>query len=75
MPRKITKDELKAMSLEEAQRRLGNLVYEAAGLIEKLEQVGKAMGNGHHARQKIAQFAQDDLAKRWIHAADQGTTT
>lgn len=60
-----TKEELKEMSLEEAQRQLGNQIYAAAALIEKLEQAGKVSGNGHHARQKIAQFAGEDLAKRW----------
>ena len=59
-------EDLSEMTLERAKSRLSNLVYEAAGLIEKLEQAGKVRGNGHHARQKIAQFAVDDLGSRWI---------
>ena len=62
---KSMSDDLKTISLEDAQHRLGNLVYEAASLVEKLEQAGRVLGNGHHARQKIAQFAKDDLARRW----------
>ena len=64
--RNLTKDELKELTLEEAQSRLDRLVYDATGFIEKLEQAGKVRGNGHHARQKIARFAMDDLAKRWV---------
>ena len=58
--------ELKSMSLERAQTLLSNAVYDAAALIEKLEQAGKARGNGHHARQRIAKLACEDLASRWV---------
>ena len=61
----MSREELEKMTLAEAQRQLSNSVYAAALIVEKLETAGKIAGNGHHARQKIAQFAVDDLAKRW----------
>lgn len=37
---------------------VSSAVYEATALIEKAEQSGIYRGNGHHARQIIARFAQ-----------------
>ena len=54
------------MSLEEASAELSRRVYEAAILFERLEGAGKVFGNGHHAAQKLAAFAVDDLKARWL---------
>ena len=40
-------------------------VLEATKVIEDLEGLGLVNGNGFHARQKIAQFAVEDLKSRW----------
>jgi hypothetical protein len=58
-------NDIKQMSLKDAQVEISNKIYEATRLIEELEYAGKVSGNGHHARQKIAKFATDDLAERW----------
>lgn len=55
----------KTMSLEEAKTQLGNEIYKAAALIEQLEYAGRVDGNGHHMRQKVAEFAKDLLGERW----------
>ncbi|MBW3019682.1 hypothetical protein KY334_00125 [Candidatus Woesearchaeota archaeon] len=55
---------------------IGNIVYlehiirnmskqEVCALFETLEREGKIMGNGHHARQEVADFAQQVLLSRW----------
>ena len=54
------------MDKEEASVSLSNSVYEATALIEKLEHAGKVSGNGHHIRQKIAEYAAQVLRDRWI---------
>ena len=67
----FTDEELAAMPLHEAQSSLGNEIYEAAALVERLECVkakdgGKRIqGNGHHIRQAIAGFASELLEQRW----------
>jgi hypothetical protein len=53
------------MTKEAAVARIGNLVYEATALFERLEGADLVWGNGHHARQKIAAFAQHMIAERW----------
>lgn len=58
------------MSLEEAATNINNIVYQATRLLEQLEQAGKCNGNGHHARQNVAQFAEKELRDRWIKAKD-----
>lgn len=63
--RQFTKNDVESMTLETAQRAIENCVYEATALIEKLEHAGKVRGNGHHARQKIAEEAKDELTRRW----------
>jgi predicted DNA-binding protein (UPF0251 family) len=63
--RHFTDEELDAMTLEDAESYLSTAVYMAAGLIERLEGRKKVWGNGHHARQKIAQAAVEDLRSRW----------
>jgi hypothetical protein len=63
--RAFTKEQLASMDLDTARTHLENAVYEAAALIEKLEYAGKVDGNGHHARQKIAALAGEELASRW----------
>ncbi len=53
------------ISLEEAQRRIANAVYEATDIVERLEGAGLIWGNGHHIRQNLAQMASDTLKERW----------
>jgi L-fucose isomerase-like protein len=62
----LTREEINELSQEEVERRLYNQVYEACKIIETLERLQKVFGNGHHARQKIADFAIQDLRDRWI---------
>lgn len=63
-----TLDDAKAMSLDDAKRAIERNIYEAAALLEKLEQCGKCYGNGHHARQKLATLAAEEIESRWKSA-------
>ncbi len=53
------------MTLDDAVAEIRNAVYAATDLFEKLEWAEKAYGNGHHARQKVSEFAADELRRRW----------
>lgn len=55
---------LKSVTLETAVAEIENAVYEASSLLERLEGVGRLLGNGHHARQKVAAFAAKELKER-----------
>ncbi len=61
-----TTEEVKAMTREDAEAAITNAVYEASQLIETLATCGRCSGNGHHARQKLAELAKQELASRWI---------
>ena len=54
------------MTLEEAIAQLTSAVYQATRLLEDLEHSGQLTGNGHHARQTIAQAAEKELRERWV---------
>jgi hypothetical protein len=62
----MEKEQLKNLTLEEAESELGTRIYEAALFIEELELAGKVWGNGHHAAQNIVQVALEELHSRWI---------
>ena len=62
---RLTMDEIKAMDFDHARLELGNAVYEAAILCERLEDAGKLHGNGHHQAQNVARMACNQLAKVW----------
>lgn len=60
-----TQEQIRVMSLEEAKDNLYDAVYIATSLLERLENAGKCRGNGHHARQKLARIAVEELETRW----------
>lgn len=64
--RVFTAEELKNMTKEDAKRLLSISVYQATSLIDKLEGAGKIRGNGHHARQKLSAYAEEEVEGRWI---------
>ena len=52
--------------LEGELARVGNAAYNATRIVEVLECVGTFLGNGHHARQHMAEIAKDALRElRW----------
>jgi len=53
------------LTLEQAEAMLMNSVYAAGSILESLEYAGKIIGNGHHARQKVAAMAVEELRRRW----------
>lgn len=59
-------DHIRTMTLADAESNLLNAVYAACQLLEQLEYAGHLQGNGHHARQKIAVMAADELRRRWL---------
>ncbi len=61
-----TDEELKKMSLKEAETASSNEVYSGSALFELLEDKGKISGNGHHIRQEIVRYAQKLMEERWI---------
>lgn len=61
-----TAEEAKAMTLEDAEAAITIAVYEASQLIETLATCGRCEGNGHHARQKLAELAKQELTSRWV---------
>jgi len=65
-----TREEVKAMTKEDAMTYISSLVYEASKVIETLENCGKCRGNGHHARQKVADFAAKEIEDRWLDSED-----
>jgi hypothetical protein len=50
----------------EAECEIGNLVYEATYLLERLADAGIIRGNGHHIRQEAAKRVLDLLKERWV---------
>lgn len=48
-----------------AEKELSNGIYFHSNLFEQLEHLGKYRGNGHHARQKLAEFATQLLKENW----------
>lgn len=58
-------DRYKNMTLEDACVEISNAVYESTAILERLEGQGHLLGNGHHARQKLAAAAVEDLKSRW----------
>ena len=68
MIRTFTVEQLRDMSLEDAETHLSNAVYQATAILEGLEHAGKVFGNGHHARQNAALAAVVELRGRWKEA-------
>lgn len=60
-----TVEELQAMDLEAAKTELAQRVYEACAIFERLENVGKVHGNGHHIAQDVCAHAEKLLVERW----------
>ena len=58
-------EELKNMSLKDAQTAISNEVYSGSALFELLEGKNKVRGNGHHIRQEMARYAQKLMEERW----------
>lgn len=54
------------MDLNEAKAEVKQVIYSAAVVIfEKLESEKLILGNGHHAAQKLAEYAAEELESRW----------
>jgi hypothetical protein len=64
--REFTSEQIKAMSVEDAEVELMNAVYRAAVFFERLENNGKVHGNGHHMAQNVAEYAKNLLHERWV---------
>lgn len=60
--------DVRALTLAAASARLANEVYAATALLERLQSAGLLSGNGHHARQKAAAAAVEELRARWLGA-------
>lgn len=56
---------LKELTKDHAVADIGNAAYKATCLFEHLERAGKVVGNGHHMRQKCAEFASQLMTERW----------
>ena len=69
----MTNEDLRKLDRSFLEAELGNRVYFASRLIERLEQAGLVSGNGHRAAQSISRFAIDELRKQWIQPATMET--
>lgn len=61
------------MTLDEACSRISADVYSSTQLFEQLEASGLILGNGHHARQLVAQFAVKEIRERWVKKEETGS--
>ena len=62
----MTKKIIKQLSSQHFEKILFNRIYEAALLIEQLEDAGRLVPtNGHHVAQDIANYAVKQLKERW----------
>jgi len=66
MPYTPQEDAIKQLDLKAAAVEISNEVYRASSLFERLEEVGKVRGNGHHIRQEVAKFAENLMKERWV---------
>jgi hypothetical protein len=64
--RDLTVEQLKTMDKDQIRVEIGNRIYEAAILFERLESAGAIRGNGHHIAQAIALHAQEVFDERWV---------
>lgn len=62
------------ISQKEAELILEQAVYNACLIIEQMENEGRTYGNGHHARQKVAVIAKNELQSRWLPEKENGCT-
>lgn len=63
-PKALDTAELKEIQ-GKAEAELSNALYWASAILEQMENKGLLLGNGHHARQAIAQFGVAELRSRW----------
>ena len=63
---KLPREKCRTMSKNDLETHLSRLVYEATQLLKTLENLGRIRGNGHHARQNLADAAVAELKDRWI---------
>jgi len=59
--------DVEKMTCAQSKAHIGNIVYEAALFLEKLENAGLCYGNGHHAAQHVAAVAAGEVENRWIN--------
>lgn len=52
-------------TVEQAAAKVSNEVYKATSAFEDLEAQGLVIGNGHHMRQRVAEFAASLVRERW----------
>lgn len=65
-PKNFWNEWVKRWTVDEAAAEVERRVYAALDILEDLEEAGRIIGNGHHARQKIAAAAAEDLRARWF---------
>ena len=63
---KLPREDYRTMCKDDLEAHLSKLVYEATQLFETLENMGRIRGNGHHARQNLANTAVAELKDRWV---------
>ena len=61
-----TRDYLKTESVSKLVAEIGNEVYVASSLLERLENVGRINCSGHYLRQELARYAGELLRKNIV---------
>lgn len=63
---KMTIAQIQKASKETLAAELSNRVYAAAVFLEKTEDAGRIVGNGHHMAQAVAKCAEDKMKEAWL---------
>jgi len=61
----LTQKEIETLSREDLAAELSNAVYAATALLERMEDAGRILGNGHHKRQRVTAFAVEEMLHSW----------
>lgn len=61
----LSLEEIKKMSKTDLEAELSNRVYAAAILLEKMENAGRIVGNGHHKAQTVVARAIEEMRFAW----------
>jgi L-arabinose isomerase len=63
----LNQEELAEVEHDKIEAEVGNIIYKAALIFERLENAGVIAGNGHHMAQQCATHATAMLEGRWCN--------
>lgn len=63
--RELTKKEIKTLDKTSLKAEFLNRLYNTEIFLERLEDAGRIVGNGHHKAQRIVGFAEQEFEGAW----------